>query len=135
NLPSSNFKLVGTRAWGNRAVVISTDNAAAGPGSSQASGTQWVYTDFVTQQRGCWFSNASSEDDVNPTVTAPSLVCPSTERGSDSLGDYSILYGRVRVPDVASVEVVFSGGQTLTDTTGDGIFAVMVPSLQAPSDL
>src|SRR5205807_845257 len=118
-----------------RVVVVSTDAQSGAQGTGQAPGTRAVYTDFVIQDNSGWFADQTSEDDVSPTVTPPSLVCASTQKGTDSLGDYSILYGRVRVPDVASVEVKFSGGVILTDTTGDGIFAVMVPSLQEPSNL
>jgi hypothetical protein len=127
-----NFHLLGTRAWGNRAVVVSTDTAQA---AANVGSAQWVYSDLVYRNTGGWYSYTTIPDMTGASMPPRSLVCPSTEIGADSVGDFSIVYGRVRLPDVASVEVDFSNGKTLTDTTTDGIFGVLLPSMHNATDL
>jgi hypothetical protein len=129
---AQNFSILGSRIAGRRAVVFSTETAAM---PSKASQTQMFNADIVVMDMGGWHPSSSQGLEGSASPPLPSLVCGGISIGSDSLGYYTIVSGRVRLPDVASVEVDFTSGQTLKDTTGDGMFAAIRDKMDNPVEL
>lgn len=132
---SQNFTILGSRTSGRRAVVLSTETMTT-PG--QPSPGQVFSIDIITMDSGGWTSLGTSSQGgtgLTSSPIAPALMCGGMDLGVDNLGAYSIVYGRVRQPDVAAVEIDFISGTTLKDTTGDGLFAVIVSKPDTPTKL
>jgi|GEM_PF-5700987 len=129
---AQNFSILGTRIAGPRAVVFSTETATM---PTQRPQTQMFNVDIVIMDRGGWNTSSGQSESGSSTPPSPSLVCTSIAIGSDNLGYYTIVSGRVRLPDVASVEVDFTSGQTLKDATGDGMFAAIRDKADNPTEL
>jgi len=129
----SAYKVTATRTWGNRAIVFGVDNMPLTPGG-QTSGQVSCYDTLSNPGTG-WDPNSSGCGDSPLPVKAPSLVCGSIETGYDSLGPYTIVGGFVRNPDVEHIEISFSSGQTLSNASPDGVFAVIRPAIDSPTGM
>lgn len=129
--PVLNHTILGSRIVGNRAVVFAMQTSTR---RGQTSPTQEFVAHTAWKESWGWDSMGGDHDD-RPGVFAPSLVCGSVAMGNDSGGSYTAVTGRVRLPDVAGIEVDFSSGDTITDTTADGLFAAIVPRADPPDEL
>lgn len=130
--PSQNFSIHGSRIAGRRAVVFSTETVTIPRRTAQS---QMFNVDIVIMDGGGWNISSRSGEEGSASPPSSSLVCGGIEEGSDKLGYYMIVSGRVRLPDVASVEVDFASGQIMKDPTGDGMFAVIRDKKDNPTKL
>jgi hypothetical protein len=108
---------------GDTALVLSTGlGASTGPVSASSE----VYVDVVKRSGLGW--NVPLGFAANGTAAVPlsATFCYATAEIRDQQVTTSFVYGYVQ-PDVRSVEVDFASGQTLKDTSADGMFAVIQP--------
>ena len=129
--PVQSYTILGSRTAGDRAVVFALETRTK---RGQTSPTQAFVANQAWKESSGWHSAGGFSDD-RAGVLAPSLVCGSVTMGNDGGGSFTAVTGRVRLPDVAAVEVDFSSGETITDTTADGLFAAIVPRSDPPDEL
>jgi hypothetical protein len=125
------YTILGSRVAGNRAVVFATETR---DWENNGSPTQRFVMQHVAKERQGW-QTQSGDHDERPDVRPPSLVCGLVTIGNDGLGSYTVVTGRVKQPDVASLEVDFSSGEIITDTTADGMFAVIASRADPPTEV
>lgn len=118
-----NLQILKTQALPDSAVVLYSYHTSGGrTGASDQFGYQLVSRDVTG-----WHPKSSSTEGGNTAVPPGALVCYGISIGYDSGGKHSLVYGRAAQPDVATIEVDFSSGVTLTDTNASGVFLVWVP--------
>ncbi len=114
--------IIGARTFGDTSLVLSTGS----PGQQSSAGE--VYVDLVTRSGINWNIPLSFSAEGTFTVPQSAMLCYATAETFDQQNGTGFVYGYVRLPDVQSVEIDFTSGQTLQDRSGDGMFAVAHPA-------
>ncbi|MDQ3927551.1 MAG: hypothetical protein M3328_00230 [Chloroflexota bacterium] len=130
--PIQSYTILGSRVSGNRAVVFTTETR---DWEQNGSPTHRFVVQHVTRDPQGWQTEGGGDSDERPNVSPPSLVCGQVTMGNDGGGSYTAVTGRVKQPDVASLEVDFTSGETITDTTADGMFAVILSRSDPPTEV
>lgn len=84
---------------------------------------------FVEQLDGRWYAHASNWSGRRAAPNPEEVIDIGFNRGggSDPASNYSIVYGRALIPEVAAVEVTFANGVTQQARPHNTIFAVILP--------
>ncbi|HEX8598863.1 MAG TPA: hypothetical protein VF952_10160 [Chloroflexia bacterium] len=123
------YTILGSRVAGNRALVFTLETR---DWKRNGSPTQSFVVQHVTREPHGW-ETQGGEHDERPGVSLPALVCGTVTIGNDGVGSYTAVTGRVKQPEVAGVEVELTSGATITDTTADGMFGVVVSRSDPPT--
>ncbi len=121
-------QILGSRTWSGGAVVLYT-TVRDTPGRS--SPVHMFGVDVhrnPTANIGLSGGSAGEEGAIMPNSA---LLCHGVALGNN----YSIVFGRVKLPDVAAVEADFANGQTSRDETKDGVYAVIERAGTMPTNV
>ncbi|MDQ5823561.1 MAG: hypothetical protein M3441_05025 [Chloroflexota bacterium] len=129
--PIQSYTILGSRVSGNRAIVFVLVTRG---GQGKTTPTQHFVDHHVGKGSRGWETESFSSDE-RISVPGGSLVCGTITMGNDGVGSFTVVTGQVRQPDVAGLEVDLSSGETITDTTTDGMFAAIVPRSDPPLEL
>jgi hypothetical protein len=121
-------QILGSRKWSDGAIVLYT-TVRDSPGRS--SPVHMFGVDIQRNPTGNVAFGGGSASEKGAIMPNGALLCHGVALGNN----YSIVFGRARLPDVAAVEADFANGQTSRDETRDGVYAVIEHAGTMPTNV
>jgi hypothetical protein len=115
-IDAGSLRIHGTRQGRNRSLVLYTIRY-----QRQPIAEMFNYYKVLRSERGWYVTHGSGFG--GETVPAQQRLLLKTDRGVIDNDRYLIVYGQVRTPDVAAVEILLSSGATARDAVAGQVFA------------